>query len=101
MGQQSELQALLEGILGSDEVYFQPPANVHMSYPSIVYKRSRPRVRHADNTPYIRVKCYEVTVIDRRPDGVISDKVEALPMCAHDRNFVTDNLHHDIFTLYF
>ena len=32
-----ELQTLLEEILGSRNVYFQPPESVKMNYPAIVY----------------------------------------------------------------
>ena len=34
-----ELQDLLETVLGSQYVYFQPPATLRMRYPCIVYAR--------------------------------------------------------------
>ena len=36
-----DLQKLLEKTLGSRNVYFQPPPNVQMEYPAIVYKRRK------------------------------------------------------------
>jgi hypothetical protein len=100
MAHRYELQTLLEEILGTENVYFQPPANVYMKFPAIVYKRDTARTRYANNTPYRRTKRYLVTVIDRDPDSPIPDKVAALPLCAFDRHFAADNLHHDVFSLY-
>lgn len=82
-------------------VYFQPPANVKMVYPAIVYARDRIDAQHAGNLPYRRTKRYEVTVIDRDPDSPIPDKISGLQSAGFSRHFVTENLNHDVFTLYF
>ena len=96
-----ELQALLESLLGTDKVYFQPPASLVMVYPCIVYKRDRLNTIFADNAPYRSEKRYLVTVIDRDPDSLIPAKVAALPKSAMSRHYTADGLHHDAFTLYF
>lgn len=101
MGLRLQLQALLETILGSDNVYFQPPANVQMEYPCIVYNRDSAETLFADNNPYRFTKRYQITVIDRNPDSKIPDQVGELAMCLHDRTFVTNGLNHYVFTLYF
>ena len=72
-----------------------------MSYPCIVYRRSKIDIQYANNNPYRIAKKYEITVIDKDPDSMIPDKIAMLPRCRHDRNFVSDNLHHDVFTLEF
>lgn len=101
MGQRLDLQELLETILGSANVYFQPPANVRMEYPAIVYSRDLAETLFAGNNPYLYTKRYQVTVIDRDPDSLIPDKVAALPMCTFSNAFVADNLNHSVFNLYF
>jgi hypothetical protein len=102
MAPRLQLQALLNEILGPSGVaYFQPPANVRMTYPCIVYQRDDANTKFADNKPYGYTKRYQVTVIDRDPDSPIPDKVAELPMCLFDRAFVADNLNHDVFNLYF
>lgn len=93
------LQARLEAI--TPKVYFQPPANVAMVYPCIVYQRDQAETEFADNLPYRRTKRYQVTIIDQDPDSVIPDKVAELPMCLFERHFTAGNLHHDVYTLYF
>ena len=96
-----QLQNLLEGILGSENVYFQPPSSVSMQYPAIVYQRDTMRSEFAGNLPYRVSKRYQVTYIDRLPDSEVPDKLAALPMCVHTRFFRVNNLNHDVFDIYF
>jgi hypothetical protein len=96
-----EMQSLFEEILGSPNVYFQPPPNVSMSYPCIVYRRDKAETEFAGNNPYRYTKRYQVMVIDRDPDSVVHDKIAALPMCLFDRFYVADNLNHDVFNIFF
>lgn len=93
------LQELLEGILGSRHVYFQPPASVRMAYPAIVYARSKINNRYADNLIYGQATEYQITVIDEDPDSEIVKRVSQLPGCKWNRDFKADNLNHDVFTL--
>ena len=72
-----------------------------MNYPCIVYSRDYSSTQYADNSPYRRMKRYQVTVIDRNPDSEIPDRVENLQYCSFQRHFTANNLNHDIFQLYF
>lgn len=101
MAQRLDLHALLKDILGSDQVYFQPPPSVQMEYPSIVYRRDYELTRFADDKPYATKKRYQVTVIDRDPDSDIRDKIAQLQLCSFDRFYTSDNLNHDVFKLFF
>lgn len=101
MAPRLELQSLLEVLLGSTNVYFQPPTNIKMSYPSIVYQRDDYSVKYADNNLYDRQARFQVTVIDRDPDSPIPDKIAELPLCSFDRFFIEDNLNHNVFNLFF
>lgn len=101
MAPRLELQTLLTEILGSGNVYFQPPPTIEMNYPCIVYNRDREQVDHADNKPYSRKIQYQVVVIDRNPDSDIPAKISALPMCSYDRFYTADNLNHDAYKLFF
>lgn len=92
---------LLETLLGTRNVYFQPPASFKMNYPCIVYQRDYQDNKFANNNPYSQTKRYAVTVIDRNPDSEIPDKVAALPLCAFTRHFTADTLNHDVYNLYF
>jgi hypothetical protein len=101
MGTRLELQASLEELLESRNVYFQPPTSVRMSYPAIVYNRDYQAVFFADNRPYTRTRRYQVTVIDPNPDSLIPDRVAELPLTTLVRYFTLDNLNHYIYDVYF
>lgn len=101
MAPRVDLQVLLEAALGTAYVYFQPPTNVVMTYPCLVYKRDAADTKFADNKPYGHRKRYQVTLIDKNPDSGVYDKLAALPMCRFDRHYTADNLNHDVFTIFF
>jgi len=97
-----ELDAILAGFVGrANGAYFQPPPNITMEYPCIVYSWDDEDTLHANNKPYRKVRGYTVTVIDRDPDSPIPDKVSNLPLCSFDRSFKADNLNHSVYTLFF
>lgn len=99
MGQRLDLHALLTEI--TEHVYFQPPTNIVMQYPCIMYARNGDQAEFAGNKAYLHVKRYQVTVVDRNPDSALPDLVGNLPMCRFDRFFAADNLNHYVFTLFF
>mgnify|MGYP001400307847 CR=1 FL=1 len=101
MADRTELQELLESILGSNAVYFQPPPTIQLVYPCIIYKRSNINTKFANNYPYKLAKEYTITVIDKDPDSIIPDKIAALQTCVFDRYYTADNLNHNVFTIYF
>ena len=95
-----DLQSELEALLGTRNVYFQPPASVRMQYPAIVYQRRNFRVFHANSNSYITIPGYEIVLIDKNPDSAYIEKLLQLPYCSFDRHYEADNLNHDVFTLY-
>ena len=101
MGKQLELHEKFASILGSRNVYFQPPASVTIRYPAIVYKLSDINNTFADNEVYKQSYYYQVTVIDSDPDNDIFKKVSALPGTRFNQYFVSDNLNHYVFTIYY
>jgi hypothetical protein len=101
MGTRAELHEVLKDVLGSDNVYFQPPPTIQMSYPCIVYSRDDIQTDFSNNYPYTNKTRYSVTVIDRNPDSSIPGDVAKLQMCSYDRFYVADNLNHDAFKLFF
>lgn len=101
MSSRLDLQTILERILGSRHVYFQPPSSVRMQYPAIVYSRKGIGKRHANDGVYRKLPSYEVILIDKNPDSEFVDTILDLPYCSYDRHYESDNLNHDVFTLYF
>lgn len=101
MVRRHKLQSILETILGSRRVYYQPPTTMRMEYPCIVYELGGSNDRFADDFKYKRERTYQLTVIDRNPDSTIPDRVDDLPYSSMDTTFVQDGLNHFVYTLHF
>ncbi len=98
----AELGDMLKEILGSSNVYFEPPESVKLDYPCIVYERSAGDTIFANNKPYRFKVRYTVTAISRKADNPVIGKLAmSLPSIQYDRHFVSDNLHHDVFEVYY
>ena len=95
-----DLQSKLEAILGSENVYFQPPASKKLSYPCIIYKLNNIPERSANNKKYIRNYEYRVTLIHQDPDNDIVDKLLDLPYSNFENSYSTQGLNHYVFVIY-
>lgn len=91
----------LVNILGSRNVYYQPPETIKLSYPAIIYERNRIENTFADDNVYVQDHSYTVMVVDPDPDSLIVDELSRFPMSRFDRHYVADNLNHDVFTIYY
>lgn len=101
MASRLSLQTLLESVLGSRNVYFQPPPSVKLKYPAIVYSRNDIDNIYADNDVYKQEREYTIVVIDSNPDSIHVDNVSKIPRIKFNRHYASDNLNHDVFTLYY
>lgn len=96
------LQAKLEELLGSENVYFNPPDSIHLSYPCIIYTVSKRDTKHADDAAYSRRIGYDITIIGVDPDSDIPNKIfDEFSYAQYNRSFTSDNLIHDVFVVYF
>lgn len=95
-----ELQSTLEKILGSRNVYFQPPSDKKIQYPCIVYQLDLIWAQYADNLAYSRRKRYQVTWIGENPDDDTPDKIGLLPLSKFSRFFTSSGLNHHVYQLY-
>lgn len=102
MGRRVDLHHILEKILGSKNVYFEPPESFKLTYPCIVYFFNGHYERMADNEQYNLRKQYSLTYITpKADDDEVVDKLERLRYCSLSRPYVNNNLHHYAFNLYY
>src|SRR4029077_2318687 len=99
MAPRLQLHDLLESFV--DNVYFQPPTNIILEYPCIIYKRDYAESEFADNMPYNHRIRYMITVIDRDPDSDIPSRVASMPMSLFNRFYTVDNLNHDVYRVFY
>lgn len=101
MSRRLNLQALLENILQSRNVYFQPPESQKIKYPAIIYSLENIDSTFADDGVYFTKRKYSITVIDENPDSSMVDDIAMLPTCRFNRHFKSDNLNHYVYSLYY
>lgn len=86
----------------SKNVYFQPPSNLQMVYPCIVYNVSGVTDTYADNSIYSSNKEYQLTVIDRNPDSTVAERIKNhFQHCRITQFYTVDNLNHTTLNLYY
>lgn len=97
-----QLQSKFEEILGSRNVYFQPPETMKIKYPCIIYYKNAYPVRYADDQVYKAKQNYTVTVVDSDPDSEIHYNIQnAFQYCRVDSYYRSNNLNHTKLTLYY
>lgn len=102
-----DLDARLRQVLEKCDVnpsncYFQPPSDMHIDYPCIVYNLAKIDTWQANNDDYLLLKRYDVTVIDEDPDSKIPETLlGSFDECFNSRAYTAGNLNHYAFTLYF
>lgn len=101
MGERIDLQSLLEELLESRNVYYQPPESIKMQYDAIRYSKKNIESTYANDRKYSMRDCYELIVIAKLPDHPVIKKLLELPYCSYDRHYVADNLNHDVLTIYY
>ena len=101
MASRLELHEELVTLLGSRNVYYQPPESIKLKYPAIIYSRSNIDNTFADNDVYLQDVAYQITVIDSDPDSVIVKKMSLFPKTRFNRHYTSDNLNHDVFITYY
>lgn len=105
MARRLQLHEELCAILESRNAYFQPPASVKLNYDPkgcIVYTLSKRDAIYADDIRYIGLDAYDVTFITRDPDSEIPELLlSSFRYASHNRHYTADNLHHDVFRIYY
>lgn len=102
MGSRLKLQAEFEEVLGSRNVYFQPPTSVKMKYDAIRYSLVGKDLRRANNKIYRNINRYDGVVITPNPESAIPDAIlNHFEMCSFGTPYVAENLNHYPFTVYY
>ena len=98
---QTILETSMENVGYTKHVYYQPPETIKLVYPCIVYDRSRFETRYSNNKVYKDMTKYTVTVMDKDPVSPLVNELRSIDYCEMEREFVTDNIHHFVFTLFY
>lgn len=97
-----KLQDILESILSSSQVYYNPPEGQKLTYPCIIYSLEGEDKEKADNIRYKVMNRYSITVIYKNADSTITnDILNSFNYVSFDRQYKSDNLYHDAITLFY
>lgn len=96
-----QFHEILVNLFGNSNVYYRPPENLKMQYPCIRYKKENIVSTHADNISYRKTDRYQITVIDKKPDNEVIEKILDLPMSSFETHYESDNLNHDVIVVYY
>lgn len=96
MPSRAELQKIFKNILGNNNVYFQPPEDIKISYPCILFRLNNPAINQANNKIYIYRNRYAVTIISKNPDDDLLKKfLEEFPYAMVSPRTIVNKLYHD------
>ena len=82
------------------KVYFQPDTNVKLTYPCIVYSRTRIDGAFANDNVYKLDHGYQLVYITTNPDDPLIDELAMIPTCRFQREYVSDGLYHEAYIIY-
>lgn len=102
MSDRLKLHDILKTLIDTEKVYYQPPATITLVYPCIIYSLGSGDSRYADNKTYNYTNRYELLFIYKQPmESIIPKVLDAFQLCRFNSSYVSDNLHHYAFTLYY
>lgn len=85
-----------------EAVYFQPPENVKLEYPCIIYRRSIDKTLNANDKNYFYMNQYELTVIEKDPEVPLATRIiKDFNYASILNRYTIDNLYHTIIRLYY
>lgn len=95
-----DLLRLLQQVVQHDRVYFQPPENLKIGYPAVVFHLSKIEIDRASDVPYKGAKEYSVTLITKDPEPDVIDEILKIPYSSLDTTYISDGMNHFVFTVY-
>jgi hypothetical protein len=96
-----DIQEKFKFLLGSNNVYYQPPANLKMKYPAIVYSLDGLDVKRFDNTRLINKNCFSVTHIYRNEsENLVETMLKNFEYISFDNRSIVDGIYNDHYTIY-
>lgn len=95
-----DLLQLLQQAVQHNRVYFQPPENLKIVYPAVVFHLSKIEIDRASDVPYKGAKEYSVTLITKDPEPDVIDEILKIPYSSLDTTYISDGMNHFVFTIY-
>lgn len=80
-----------------ERVYYNPPANIHLKYPCIIYREVDIKSKNASDRRYHISKEYSVMVVTKARDSNIHEEIlDEIPYSNYNMSYIQDNMNHTI-----
>lgn len=85
------------------KVYFQPPSGTKLTYPCWVIERTTAYQPKANDRTYLFRPGYKCMYMNRtEPDPEVLNLISRrYANCTYQNHYVVDNIHHDVFLIYY
>lgn len=93
------LQTKLENVLGSRNVYYNPPESQKMNFPCIVYNLTNIQPIHADNQTYLDYTTYKIIYVSKQVDSPTVRDLLNIPMTRFSTKYVKNGFWHTVIIL--
>lgn len=101
MDHRNEISEKLHTLPVNDEIHFQPPEDVKLVYPCIIYSFDGFRTFHGNDGKYLLREEYTVTHIYQDPIEELHSTILSLfNYVSYDRGYIADNLYHDVYSVF-
>ena len=92
----SKLSSVLPGVA----LFFSKPPDTELVYPCVIYTRSRAKALHANGKKYSVRPMFTCVLMTNLPDDHLFNILENMSLSTHDRSYLSDDINHDVFTIY-
>lgn len=97
-----ELHEKLCTLLGTRDVFFQPPENIKIPNRAIIYQLTDAVQRKANNKLYNKVDRYQVLFITPNPDDRLWETIlEEFEIANFERHYKYENLNYYSISIYY
>lgn len=100
------LHTLLENTFPeADDIYYQPPGNIPLARPCIVYEPKAYEPKYANNTAFITNRRFQVMFMSNLPFGYFNTKlmfglIDQGLIVSDNRSYVSSDIVHEVFDIY-
>ena len=81
-------------------VYFQPPSNIGLVFPAVVYSIKTIKIRHANDAPYTFKTVYQIILISKNPEEAILYELLKLTGISFDTAYAKDHLYFNVLSIH-
>lgn len=103
MKHKNDVGDILSNVIGDEDlVHFQPSESIKLTFPCILFKFEGFKDFFANDGRHMLREKYSVTHVYQNPEADLKEEIlSAFLFASFDRQYIADNLYHDVYTIYY